>query len=127
VAEVEHLKMIQVVIERMARNSFALKGWTLTLGAALLGFATNQADGTYAVLGIYVVVCFGAIDAYYLALEQGYRKLYDEARREGTSDWRLAVRAPGGGDVWRAVKSISVWPFYGLTLLVAFAIALRQL
>ena len=29
---VEHLKLIQQVVDRMGRNSFQLKGWTVVLG-----------------------------------------------------------------------------------------------
>jgi hypothetical protein len=32
----KHLELIQAVISRMAGNSFLLKGWSVTLAAALL-------------------------------------------------------------------------------------------
>ena len=44
--KVEHLKLIQGVIDRMARNSFHLKGWSVALVSALFALAaadTNQA------------------------------------------------------------------------------------
>ena len=33
--KIEHMKMIQSIIERMSRNSFALKGWVVTLVAGI--------------------------------------------------------------------------------------------
>jgi len=53
VANVERLKLIQSLIERMARNSFALKGWTVTVVAALLGLAAHQSDRRFALIAIY--------------------------------------------------------------------------
>lgn len=37
----DHLEMIQAVIERHARNSFLLKGWSLTLVAAVFLLAVR--------------------------------------------------------------------------------------
>jgi len=31
--KIKHLEMIEAVIERMAKNSFQLKGWAMTLGS----------------------------------------------------------------------------------------------
>ena len=38
-----HLQMIQGIIDRMARNSFQLKGWTVTLATALEVFLKGEA------------------------------------------------------------------------------------
>ena len=78
-ANVERLKLIQALIERMARNSFALKGWTVTVVAALLGLAAHQSDRRFALIAIYVLVALAGLDAYYLALERSYRRLYPAA------------------------------------------------
>ena len=64
-ANVERLKLIQGLIERMARNSFALKGWTVTIVAGLLGLAAHQADRRFALIAIYVLVALAGLDAYY--------------------------------------------------------------
>jgi hypothetical protein len=74
---------LQKIVTRMADNSFKLKGWCLTLVSALLGLALKS-DSTGAVspaaiafLAIIPTVIFAALDAYYLALERGFRGLYD--------------------------------------------------
>jgi hypothetical protein len=40
----DHLQMIQGIIYRMAQNSFQLKGWTVTLAAALEVFLRRLFD-----------------------------------------------------------------------------------
>jgi hypothetical protein len=115
---VERLQMIQTVIDRMARNSFALKGWSITLVVALLGLAVSQSDAVFALFALYVVVCFAGLDAFYLAIERRYRALYEVAATE-EGGWSLAAGRTSGREVVRAVRSPSVYPFYGLALVVA--------
>lgn len=42
--KVPHLEMIQGVINRMARNSFALKGWAVTLVAGIFALSSKNTD-----------------------------------------------------------------------------------
>ena len=68
------IEIVQNIIERMARNSFMIKGWTITLVVVAL-----LVDG----LSIHNVVAFlpwlvfWVLDAYFLRLERCYRKLYE--------------------------------------------------
>ena len=50
----KHMEMIQGVINRMASNSFALKGWTVTLVAGIFALASKDADKMYFLVA-YVV------------------------------------------------------------------------
>lgn len=45
--KVNHLEMIQGVISRMASNSFALKGWAVTLVAGIFALSSKDADKLY--------------------------------------------------------------------------------
>lgn len=40
--KLKHLEFIQDMISRMAKNSFALKGWAVTLVAALFALAAKE-------------------------------------------------------------------------------------
>ena len=40
--KIKHLEMIEAVIERMAKNSFQLKGWAMTLVAAVGALASQK-------------------------------------------------------------------------------------
>jgi hypothetical protein len=114
---VERLKLIQSIIDRMARNSFALKGWAVTLTGALLSLAATRGDRAIAVIAIYVLIAIAALDAYYLALERAYRALYEQAIAQPDTEWSLQATKLARADIGRAVLSPSILLLYGLSLL----------
>jgi hypothetical protein len=73
----KHLEMIQSVISRLAGNSFSMKGWSITLIAALMALAAKDANERYAAVALFPALCFWGLDAYYLRQERLFRKLYD--------------------------------------------------
>lgn len=77
---VKHLEMVQAVVSRMASNSFLLKGWTVTLTAALFALAAKDSKVVFAVIALLPALSFWGLDAYYLRQERLFRKLYDELR-----------------------------------------------
>jgi hypothetical protein len=82
----QHLEFIQNVVERHARSSFLLKGWSVTLVAAVFLLAVRGADPQLAMLaGLLPALIFWGLDAYYLRQERKYRALYDHVRRGGTA------------------------------------------
>jgi hypothetical protein len=78
---IKHLEMIQGIVNRMAANSFTVKGWSVAAGAALLALAFQTKDRDFLILAIIPVVGFWGLDAYYLRRERLFRKLFDHARR----------------------------------------------
>jgi len=116
---VERLKLIQNLIDRMARNSFALKGWAVTLIGALLTLAANDADRAIVAIAIYVLVAMATLDAYYLALERAYRKLYDAATTAPETEWGLRPEKVTPADVAGAITSPSIFLLHGLSLIAA--------
>ena len=72
----KHLEFIQAIIARMAGNSFLLKGWTVTIAAALFALAANDARAVFAMLAFFPALWFWGLDAYYLRQERLFRKLY---------------------------------------------------
>ena len=77
---IKHLEMIQSVVSRLASNSFALKGWSITVVSALLALAAKDANERYALLALFPVACFWGLDAYYLWQERLFRALYAAVR-----------------------------------------------
>ena len=75
-----HLQMIQAVITRMARNSFLIKGWSVTLVAALFALAAADTNESFVYLAYFPAFMFWALDAYFLRQERLLRKVYDHAR-----------------------------------------------
>src|SRR5262245_26241365 len=78
----KHLEMIQAVITRMAGNSFLIRGWTVTLVAALFALAADKANRSFVVIAYFPSIAFWCLDAYYLAQERRFRALYDAAARD---------------------------------------------
>ncbi|MDO4816237.1 MAG: hypothetical protein Q4A83_06510 [Bacillota bacterium] len=80
--KIRHLEMIQAVINRMAANSFALKGWAVTLVAGIFALAVKDADKTYFLVAYIPILVFWGIDSYYLLQEKRYRDLYNNIRQK---------------------------------------------
>lgn len=81
-----HLELIQGVISRMAKCSFALKGWAVTLVAALFALASKESNHTYFYISYVPIIIFWFLDAYYLYQERLYRALYEKARHMKNED-----------------------------------------
>ena len=48
--KIKHLELIENVIERMARNSFQLKGWAMSLVALVGALASKDEDKRFIVI-----------------------------------------------------------------------------
>ena len=75
-----HLTMIQGVINRMARNSFLLKGWNVVLVSALFALAASNTDIFIVCLAYFPAFAFWVLDGYFLRQERLFRALYDYVR-----------------------------------------------
>jgi len=78
---IKHLEMIQQIINRMAQNSFALKGWVVTLISGIFLLATKDANSLFFLIAYVPIFLFWIIDSYYLQLERKFRKKYDLIRK----------------------------------------------
>jgi len=76
----KHLEFLQGAINRMAGNLFLLKGWTVTLIAALFALSAKDANQAYAAVAYYPLLVFWVLDGYFLSQERCFRSLYDHVR-----------------------------------------------
>lgn len=74
-SKMRYLEMILEVISRMANNSFALKGWTVTLVAGIFALSGDAIGTNFWFLFIPIIIFWG-LDAFYLSKERSYRALY---------------------------------------------------
>ncbi len=74
------MTLIQGVISRMASNSFLLKGWVVTILAAILALGTANHSAWFVAIGFLPTTMFWCLDSYYLRQERLYRALYDSVR-----------------------------------------------
>lgn len=91
--KMKHLELVQGVINRMASNSFMLKGWAVTLVAGIFSLAGNDADKMYFLVAYVPVIFFWCLDAYYLLQERLYRSLYDKVRQNEEDDIDFSLKA----------------------------------
>ena len=88
---VEHLKIIQVVIDRLGRNSLWVKAWSLALIiAAMALIAKHDVQNPYFVLALVLpVLGFWILDGYFLWQERLFRKVYDDIRVQSDTDFQM--------------------------------------
>lgn len=114
----KHLEFIQGAVNRMAGNLFLLKGWTVTLIAALFALAAKDASKTYMVIAYFPLFIFWVLDGYFLSQERRFRALYDHVRslREEEIDFSMNT-APFTNDMqctWLgAMSSRTLVVYYG--------------
>ena len=123
-----HLGILQSVINRMAANSSGCKTWCIALVSAIVVILAEQEKPEYVWVSIVPIFLFLFLDSYYLGLENRFRDRYNEFIQKlhtGTVTVEdLFIVTPGKGfkvfakAILQAVISLSVWPFYGLLVLM---------
>lgn len=124
----KELDLLQGCINRMAHNSFLLKGWLITLLSAVFAIINKDANALNVFIGcILPTIIFWGLDAYFLQLERIYRKRYE---------WVLENRRPEGNlemlydlnphhfhydveGILGVMFSKTLFPIYGTPLLIA--------
>jgi len=110
---IKELEIIQGIINRMAHNSFLIKGWTITLVVVTLLLQGNK---YYTFIPILV---FWFLDAYFLRLERLYRRLYNWVKdnRLKTEDFLFDLNykrfEKEEQSILRIMFSITLSLFYG--------------
>ena len=82
----KHLEFIQAVINRMAGNSFLLKGWAITLVAALFALSAKDTNRAYILIAYFPIIIFWILDGYFISQERLFRSLYDHVRKLAEKD-----------------------------------------
>ena len=118
---VKHLEMTQGVINRLAHNSFLVKGWSMAiLGAAILFIEKNSSGSAYLILAFSVpIVSFWVLDGYFLWQERLFRGIYNDVRVKETTDFKMDIPAQLNKpkNQWHhAIFSKTLLLFYGSEL-----------
>jgi len=113
---IKELEMIQGIINRMANNSFLIKGWVIVLVIVILLLKGNKYQASIAFIPILV---FWFLDAYFLRIERLYRRLYNWVKdnRLKTKDFLFDLNYKRFGkeeqSILRIMFSITLVLFYG--------------
>jgi hypothetical protein len=93
-----------------------LKGWTVTLVAALFAFGAKEADRAFVVIAWVPVLVFAGLDTYYLWRERLYRRLHNKIAtrpEDPPSDFSMDTTEFQATETWRkALVSKTILGFY---------------
>ncbi len=115
--KLKHLEMVQGIINRMAHCSFLLKGWSVTLVAALLALTlATQEKIALIIISFIPVIVFWILDSYYLCQERLFRCVYDSVRKkeENKIDFSMNTKDFVGG------LNTCISTFFSKTILIFY-------
>lgn len=126
--EIRYLEAIQQVVARMANNSFLIKGWTLTLVAAIFAVAAQSGFWGIVWVALLPTVAFWFLDTYYLRQERLFRHLYDSALSNSPPQlFKMDTRPFAAQEPYRSVAfSATVWPLHIVLLACIFTVGLTK-
>lgn len=115
--KLKHLEFIQNVITRMNNNSFMIKGWAVTLVAALFALSDKTHEHHLYLIAFIPVPLFWLLDGFFLATEKQYRDLYkkvtlteeDEIDFDMNPYHKVGLHKIESGDKWYGKKGWSNW------------------
>lgn len=125
--KIKQLEFIQQVINRLANNSFLIKGWSITLVAALATLSSGTKD-QYLIIAYLPVIIFCLLDTYYLYQERLYREHYERIRikKERDIDFSMKITRELLQKIsyFDVLISTAILPFYlvviGTTIILMF-------
>ena len=116
---VKHLEMTQAVINRLGRNSFLLKSWSMIiLVAAMVLIAKEDMQNSYYVLVLFLpIVGFWVLDGYFLWQERLFRHVYDDIREQTDTNFKMDIGKHKGKP-----KSSWISAIFSVTLIIFYLI-----
>ena len=116
----KHMDYVQSAISRMASNSFYLKGWNITIIAAIVALSFKESDWRIYACALLLNIVFWVLDAYYFRQEKLFRELYNKISK--INDDNLVDFSMDTGEFKEKVsaipcimiKNISITPLYFL-------------
>ena len=122
----KYLNMLQGIINRLAGNSFSVKGWSMTLVSALLGLALSGKGGSPfgAAVALLPALAFWGLDGYFLAQERLFRGLYAKVIDPTGQVPAFSMKTePFTAAVWtKATFSLTLLLFHGAVLAVSVVV-----
>ena len=133
----KEIDLVQACVSRMAQNSFIIKGWAFMLVAAFIALTAESLD-LYAIcaVGIFVLLVFWCLDAFFLKMESLYRFKYEwvivqrsKGNRENLYDlnpyqsktWATGKKAPSVISVMFS-RPCTLLMFYGSPIFIGVVI-----
>lgn len=90
--KLKHLEFIQNIINRMATNSFIIKGWCITIVSTLFVLAEKDTNQKFVIISWLPIIAFWVLNSYFLKIEREYRVLYDGVRKGNVEDFSMDTK-----------------------------------
>ncbi len=128
----KEIDLIESCITRMAQNSFLIKGWYITLLAAVIALFPKSENVTIIVYIISIIsVAFWWLNAFFLYTERKYRDFYEHViaiRQEGNNKKLYSLKLTNYTlqykSYWKSLFGKTICPFYLIPLLLCIGIIL---
>ena len=122
--KIAHLTFIQDIIKRMGQNSFWLKGWSVTIVAALFALVSQGTNKFFILVVLFPLIMFWFLDGFFLYQEKLYRKLYEKVAENKISsdEFTLKINQVKNevDSYYSVVFSKTLLPFYGIISIMVF-------
>lgn len=126
----KEIDLIQGCINRMANNSFLIKGWLVSIVAVVVALAPDELNPFINVLTITLVtISFWYLDAFFLRTEKMYRKMYEwvlEARKQKKIEFQYDLNPYRFefqvDSIFKVMFSKTLKWFYGIIILLIIII-----
>ena len=129
----KEIDLIQSCINRMAQNSFMLKGWALTIFAGVTVF-TKGDNFTNCIMmlcsTLLPFICFWILDAFFIKTERKFRKLYTKVlneRKQGITEkqYELDINGIKERNIVCIMFSTTLLVFYGIPTLCMLGVFIK--
>lgn len=126
----KEIDLIQACINRMASNSFLLKGWTISIIAVVLALAEKTLNpALLSAILLIPIISFWYLDSFFLRIERMYRKMYEwvlEKRKVNDDAFQYDLNPRRFEDqvdsIWKIMCSTTLKWFYGIPSLITIAV-----
>lgn len=116
----KHLEFIQLTITRMNGNSFMVKGWLITLVAAIFVLSQKDTNMRFLWIAPFVSILFWIIDGFFVSTERKYRSLYNHVRKLNESQIDFSMDTTdfeaGRNSFFMSLLSLTLLLFYPVVI-----------
>lgn len=118
--KIKHLEFIQLTITRMNVNSFMVKGWLITLVAAIFVLSEKDSNIQFLWFAPFVSILFWILDGFFVSTERKYKELYNYVRKlqDSQIDYSMDVSnfEKGSNGFLPSLLSMTLLLFYPLII-----------
>lgn len=118
-----HLETIQKIIDRVSNNTFLLRGWCVSLLAAILAGAVALQIPALSLLGVFCSLIFYFLDSFYQMADLRFRAIFVESfNSDQPQAYTFDHRSQRAITYGKALLYHTTFPFY-LTLVLLCILA----